>query len=168
MSCLRQSPPVSTPGLRRPVTGRRAARSYFLAQHSGQHSREDSDEARTIFGASGGIGAAFCDALDQQGYAVTGLSRSGDGLDLRDPAAVDAAMAGLSGPFDLVVIATGILAPPGASPEKSLRSIDPAAMQDLLLVNAVGPALILSRLPALLPREGRGGRRADGTGRLDR
>ena len=28
-------------------------------------------------------------------------------------------------------------------------------MQDLLLVNAVGPALILSRLPALLPREGR-------------
>ncbi|MGB0482574.1 MAG: SDR family oxidoreductase, partial [Alphaproteobacteria bacterium] len=66
-----------------------------------------------------------------------------------------AAMAGLSGPFDLVVIATGILAPPGASPEKSLRSIDPATMQDLLLVNAVGPALILSRLPALLPREGR-------------
>ena len=108
-----------------------------------------------IFGASGGIGAAFCDALGQQGYAVTGLSRSGDGLDLRDPAAVDAAMASLSGPFDLVVIATGILAPPGASPEKSLRSIDQATMQDLLLVNAVGPALILSRLPALLPREGR-------------
>ncbi len=51
-----------------------------------------------IFGASGGIGAAFCDALAQQGYAVTGLSRSGDGLDLRDPAAVDAAMKGLTVP----------------------------------------------------------------------
>lgn len=108
-----------------------------------------------IFGASGGIGAAFCEALDQQGYAVNSLSRSGDGLELRDSAAIDSVMAGLSGPFNLVVIATGILAPPGANPEKSQRSIDQANMQDLLLVNAVGPALILSRLPALLPSEGR-------------
>ena len=34
-------------------------------------------------------------------------------------------MAGLSGPFDLVVITTGILALPGASPEKRRRSIRP-------------------------------------------
>ena len=46
-----------------------------------------------IIGASGGIGAALARALAGRGVAVTGLSRSGDGLDLRDPAGIMAELA---------------------------------------------------------------------------
>jgi NAD(P)-dependent dehydrogenase (short-subunit alcohol dehydrogenase family) len=108
-----------------------------------------------VIGASGGIGAAFAAELTAQGAAVTGLSRRGDGLDVTDPAAVAAVMGALEGPFDTVIVATGILAPEGASPEKSLDAIDAAVMARTLAVNAIGPALVLAHVARLLPREGR-------------
>lgn len=84
---------------------------------------------------------------------MTGLSRRGDGLDLTDGQAVTRVMGALEGPFDLVLIATGILAPEGQEPEKALAAIDGAAMAEVMAVNAIGPALILRQLPGLLPKD---------------
>jgi NAD(P)-dependent dehydrogenase (short-subunit alcohol dehydrogenase family) len=54
-----------------------------------------------------------------------------------------------------VIVATGILAPEGAAPEKSLDAVDAATMARTLAVNAIGPALVLAQVARLLPREGR-------------
>lgn len=115
-----------------------------------------------VIGASGGIGAAFLDALraDPGCGAAIGLSRSADGLDLTDEAAVarhaQAVQARLAGaPLDLLLCATGALVLEGRRPEKSLRDIDPAAMAAQFALNAVGPALALKHFSPLLPRRGR-------------
>jgi NAD(P)-dependent dehydrogenase (short-subunit alcohol dehydrogenase family) len=108
-----------------------------------------------IIGASGGIGAALAAALAARGAEVTGLSRRSDGLDVTDPASVDRVLGALDGPFDLIFVASGILAPEGQAPEKSLDAIDAAAMAQTLAVNAIGPALILRHASRLLPRAGR-------------
>jgi NAD(P)-dependent dehydrogenase (short-subunit alcohol dehydrogenase family) len=108
-----------------------------------------------VIGASGGIGAAFAAEFAARGAAVTGLSRARDGLDVTDPAAVARVMGALEGPFDAVIIATGILAPAGHGPEKSLDAIDADVMARTFAVNAIGPALLLSHVARLLPREGR-------------
>lgn len=109
-------------------------------------------ERALIIGASGGIGAALVRALEARGAEVRGLSRTEHGLDVTDPDSVDAAMGRVDGPFDRIVIATGILAPDAAGPEKSLDAIDADAMARTLAVNAIGPALILRHVPRLLPR----------------
>jgi NAD(P)-dependent dehydrogenase (short-subunit alcohol dehydrogenase family) len=108
-----------------------------------------------VIGASGGIGAAIVHALSGQGAEVTGLSRRGDGLDVTDPASVDKVLGGLDGPFDLILVASGILAAEGHAPEKTLDAIDAAAMARTFAVNAIGPALVLRHAPRLLPRDGR-------------
>ena len=108
-----------------------------------------------IIGASGGIGQALCAELAVQGVAVTPLSRSRDGLDIRSEASIKAALAPLTGPFDLIFIATGALQIDGAKPEKSLRHLTETALQDQFAVNATGPALILKHVQHLLPRDRR-------------
>lgn len=108
-----------------------------------------------VIGASGGIGSALASELAARGADVTCLSRRGDGLDVTDPASVDRVLGALGGPFDTILVASGILAPEGAAPEKSLDAIDPDDMARTFAVNAIGPALILRHVPRLLPREGR-------------
>ncbi len=105
-----------------------------------------------VVGASGGLGAALVQALEARGAEVHGLSRSVDGLELTDPRSVETVMTRQQGPFDLVLVATGVLAPPGGAPEKSLARIEAAAMAELFAINAIGPALILRHLPRLLDR----------------
>jgi NAD(P)-dependent dehydrogenase (short-subunit alcohol dehydrogenase family) len=108
-----------------------------------------------VIGDTGGIGAALAAALAARGAAVTGLSRRRDGLDLTDEATIARAAAGLAGPFELILDATGALEIDGRGPEKALAQIDPAAMAAQFAVNAIGPALLLKHLHPLLPREGR-------------
>jgi NAD(P)-dependent dehydrogenase (short-subunit alcohol dehydrogenase family) len=108
-----------------------------------------------VIGSSGGIGAALVDALGARGARVTGLSRSQDGLDLRDPSTIERALGDLEGPFDAVLLATGVLAPAGGAPEKALAALEAATMAEVMQVNAIGPALILRHMPRLLPRRGR-------------
>jgi NAD(P)-dependent dehydrogenase (short-subunit alcohol dehydrogenase family) len=108
-----------------------------------------------VIGASGGIGAAFAAELAARGAVVAGLSRRADGLDVTDPDAVARVMGSLEGPFDAVIVATGILAPEGTGPEKSLDAIDAGLMARTFAVNAIGPALLLAHVARLLPREGR-------------
>ncbi len=108
-----------------------------------------------VIGESGGIGAALVQALRDRGDAVTGLSRRKDGLDVTDSARVSEIIGGLEGPYGLIFVATGILAPRGCSPEKSLAAVDPGIMAQVMAVNAIGPALVLREVPRLLPRQGR-------------
>lgn len=102
-----------------------------------------------IIGATGGIGSAIARVLECD---VTCVSRRTDGFDLTDEAGVSRTLGALSGPFDLVVLATGALEIGGAGPEKSLRDITAEAMADQFAVNAIGPALVLRHAARLLPR----------------
>ncbi len=108
-----------------------------------------------IIGATGGIGFALSDRLHRRGAEVTRLSRSVDGFDLTQPEGVDRALAGLSGPFDLIIVASGALEIDGAEPEKSMRAVTAQAMMDQFALNAVGPALVLGHAHRLLPRDRR-------------
>lgn len=108
-----------------------------------------------IIGASGGIGRAICEALSVRGVAVTGLSRSADGLDVTDEASVESALGRLDGPYDLILVATGALEIEGARPEKALRQVTPKAMMDQFALNCIGPSLVLKHAVRFLPRDGR-------------
>lgn len=84
--------------------------------------------------------------------AVTGLSRSGDGLDLTEESSIRDAISGLDGVFDLVVVATGALEIDGAKPEKTLRALDPLALTNQFALNAMGPVLVLKHILPHLPK----------------
>ncbi|SHM34090.1 NAD(P)-dependent dehydrogenase, short-chain alcohol dehydrogenase family [Roseovarius litoreus] len=108
-----------------------------------------------IIGASGGIGQALSTALTARGTAVTGLSRRDHGFDITDPASVEAALSPLTGPFDLIFVATGGLEINGQRPEKSLKEVTAQSLQDQFALNCIGPSLVLQHAPRLLPRDRR-------------
>nr|WP_323763742.1 SDR family NAD(P)-dependent oxidoreductase [Marinovum sp.] len=108
-----------------------------------------------VIGASGGIGGAVVAALGARGVEVTGLSRSADGLDVTDEAAVGRQLGALAGPFDLILVATGALEIDGAAPEKTIRDLTPGAMAAQFALNAIGPAMVLKHAVPLLPRDRR-------------
>ncbi len=85
-----------------------------------------------VVGASGGIGSALADALGIAGVSVTPLSRRDDGLDIIDEVSVKAVLGRLTGPYELIVVATGALEIDGAEPEKSLSALSAPAMLDQL------------------------------------
>jgi len=106
-----------------------------------------------IFGARGGLGAAFVAALSPE---VIGFSRqSTPPVDLLDEASIAAAAATIVGTPRLIIDATGFLHGGGFMPEKSFAALDPAHMAHSFAVNAIGPALLLKHFLPLLPREGR-------------
>ena len=106
-----------------------------------------------VIGASGGIGAAVAAELTARGVTVTGVSRSEDGLDVTDEASVEAALAPLEGPFDLIFVASGQLTGAGQPPEKSISAVTPEALTAQFQVNAMGPMLVLKHALRLLPRD---------------
>ncbi len=107
-----------------------------------------------VIGASGGIGSAMVEALANRGVSVTGLSRA-DGLDVTDEASVVRSLAGLSGPFELVIVATGALSTPNYHPEKALSQINAAGLAEQFALNAIGPMVVLREARRLLPKDGR-------------
>lgn len=106
-----------------------------------------------IIGASGGVGGAIAGQLQAEHWHVSRLSRSGDGLDLTDETSVQDHLNRISGPYDLILIATGALEINGARPEKSLSQISAQAMMDQFALNTVGPALVLRHAKRLLPKD---------------
>ena len=110
-------------------------------------------ERALVVGASGGIGRSLVSALQGRGAQVTGLSRSGDGLDVTDEASIIRVLAAVEGQFDTVIVATGALEIGAFKPEKSLRALDPAALAAQFALNAVGPALILKHALRLMPKD---------------
>jgi NAD(P)-dependent dehydrogenase (short-subunit alcohol dehydrogenase family) len=106
-----------------------------------------------VIGAGGGIGAALCDALESRGAVVTRLSRqSNPPIDLESQASIEQAAAELTGqaPFDLIFVASGILHGAGLSPEKTYRQLDGSALERILRINTIGPALVARNFLPLL------------------
>ena len=112
-------------------------------------------ERALVIGSSGGIGKAAFQALSARGVAVDGLSRLGDGLDVTDETSVRTHLARFSGPYDLIFVATGVLAATGDAPEKAIKEVTPGAMLNQFLVNAVGPMLVLKHSLRLIPKDRR-------------
>lgn len=122
-----------------------------------------------VFGAGGGLGQAFCEALraDVSVGHIYELSRSGTGastetstkiaFDLLDEASIAAAAKTMAanGPLHLVLVATGLLHDEFAQPEKRRQDLDPARMEHLFRVNTIGPALIAKHTLPLLDRDQR-------------
>lgn len=123
-----------------------------------------------IIGASGGIGAAMCEALVSRAdiskvYAVSrsGKTPSGEKLqtlqcDITDEASVAeiAAQIAKEGALDLVIVASGMLADgDNIQPEKSWRDQSMAAFEAVFRVNTFGPALVAKHFLPLLARKQR-------------
>lgn len=112
-----------------------------------------------VIGAGGGIGSALAVAIEARRGEVVRLSRHPKPpLDLADDASIEAAARQLSdhGPFDLIIIATGLLHGPGVMPEKSISQVDGAALDQLFRINATGPAMVIRHFLPLLARGSHG------------
>lgn len=111
-----------------------------------------------VIGAGGGIGGALADALDARGGRVTRLGRRSDPpVDFEAPDTLARAAEALApeGPFDIVIVASGILHGPDFGPEKSWRALDAGNLERVLRINSVGPALVARHFVPLLPRKER-------------
>lgn len=112
-----------------------------------------------VIGASGGIGRAVADALEEEGSheAVYRFARSSDGgahLDLTDEASIAAAAQRVTVAPSLVILATGLLHDGDQGPEKALRDLDPAWLARQFAVNAIGPAIVAKHFVPLLAKTG--------------
>ncbi|SEW35818.1 NAD(P)-dependent dehydrogenase, short-chain alcohol dehydrogenase family [Aliiroseovarius sediminilitoris] len=114
----------------------------------------ESKKRALVIGSSGGVGQALMSALQGRGFDVTGLSRTGQGLDITNEGNVSDVFGQLDGSFDQIVVASGILAA-RSGPEKSIGAVTGDELAALFAVNAIGPALILKHSKHLMPRDRR-------------
>jgi NAD(P)-dependent dehydrogenase (short-subunit alcohol dehydrogenase family) len=116
-----------------------------------------------VLGASGGIGAAFADLIEDAGRHtnVYRLSRTGPTdvqIDLTDEHSLRTAVGALkldSCAPDLILIASGLLHAHEKRPERSMREIDGDWMEQNFRINAIGPALVAKHFIPLMPKTGR-------------
>lgn len=111
-----------------------------------------------VIGSTGTIGAGFVAALKQDpncSLVVEVSRRDMPGFALEDEASLAAAatQCAASGPFQLIVDATGALTIDGKGPEKHLGALDATRLMRSFQVNAIGPALLLKYFLPLLARE---------------
>ena len=113
------------------------------------------DYRALVIGAGGAIGRAFTRALQQdlRCIHVEQVSRAlCSGFDLLDERSV-ATQAGASvasGPYHLILDATGALTIDGVGPEKSLAAVRPDVLAKAFQLNAIGPLLVLRHFAPLL------------------
>ncbi|WP_119166063.1 SDR family NAD(P)-dependent oxidoreductase [Algihabitans albus] len=122
-----------------------------------------------VFGATGGLGTAFVQALgaDPAVARVHALSRHvpvelpekavWHRCDLTDEDSVEAAAQSVkdgAGALQVVLVAVGLLQDEGlgVSPEKTWRQVDPQAMLEVYRINTVAPALAAKHFLPLLDR----------------
>lgn len=120
-----------------------------------------------IIGAAGGIGKALVRTLLAQGNKVSAISRQPSHTDnqqqqglhwyqlasAEQPEAADVLAAIFSDKVDAVVLCHGWLHGMGMQPEKSIRQLNRAAMQQSLEINLMQPALYLQQLLPLLQKQ---------------
>ncbi|SFT44353.1 NAD(P)-dependent dehydrogenase, short-chain alcohol dehydrogenase family [Pseudovibrio denitrificans] len=120
-----------------------------------------------VFGASGAIGSAFAqECLDRYGTAkVFCFARSPERIpkhdrieshafsleDLEGLQANAEAIKAVGG-LDLIFVATGQLHSATAKPEKTMRSLSIASMEETLHTNTILPAMIMKHFLPLLPK----------------
>ena len=119
------------------------------------------------FGASGGIGQSFVTAFakDEAVRTVHAFLRNPEKnvlpavsphpFDLLDEGSIEhaAQLVSRSGPLHLVIVATGLLQDGDTTPEKRAQDLSPSAMERLLRINVIGPALIAKHFLLLLDRK---------------
>jgi NAD(P)-dependent dehydrogenase (short-subunit alcohol dehydrogenase family) len=105
-----------------------------------------------VIGSSGGIGSALVNALEKDGFTVSGLSRREHGLDITDETSIQDHFEALRGPFQRILITTGALEFGKHRPEKAMQQLSSEAMIALFKINTVGPALLIKHALPLLPR----------------
>ncbi len=122
-----------------------------------------------IIGATGGIGDALCSSLNTcpQVTEIYALSRSGDApksdkvkglpFDFTDENNIKtvAELLRETGPFDFIIVATGLLQGNGISPEKNMRALNIEALTKSYQINAIGPAMTAKYFLPLLKRKGK-------------
>ena len=120
-----------------------------------------------VVGSSGGIGRAFVETLSasDQVAKIYALSRQGQShpshkvanltFDFTNESSIEAAAEALreTGPFDLCIIATGLLQGEGISPEKNMRAMSLDAFQKSFMVNTFGPAVTAKYFLPLMRRD---------------
>lgn len=114
-----------------------------------------------VVGASGGIGGALADCLQQSGTEVIALSRSAtdarNKIDITDEGSIAAVAERIAqgGDVDLVFMASGYLHGRLGRPEKSWRELSADHMAHNFAINATGPALVAKHFLPLLSRSER-------------
>lgn len=120
-----------------------------------------STKTAVIIGASGGIGRAMADVLEQEEHFknVIRLSRRAESpvaLDLTSEDSIVLAAEWLKEQNikpNLVFVATGLLHSGQKGPEKSMRDLDADWMQENYQINAIGPALVAKHFLPLMPKD---------------
>jgi len=112
-----------------------------------------------VIGASGSIGSAFVDALEEDPFCekVIGIHRHSEiAINYHQPESIAQASQMLAnhGPFQLVIVATGILHSKEWSVEKKLADLNPSQLQDIFAINTVGPALVMKEFSNLMDKNG--------------
>jgi len=115
----------------------------------------DTDYKALVIGASGAIGGAFVAAFqaDPRCTHVGQVSRSqSTGFDVLNAESIarHADMCRASGPYHIIIDATGALTIQGVGPEKSLASLHEDTLMQNFHVNAVGPVMALRHFASLL------------------
>ncbi len=108
-----------------------------------------------VIGATGSIGSACVRVLrtDPNCSGVSELSRHSDSpVLLENEASIAEAAESVraSGPFQLLIDATGALTIDGHGPEKSLSALDAERLMRSFQINAIGPALVMKHFIPLL------------------
>lgn len=108
-----------------------------------------------VIGATGSIGSACVRVLrkDPNCSSVSELSRqSASPLLLENETSIAQAAHSLqaSGPFQLIIDATGALTIDGQGPEKSLSALNSERLMRSLQINTIGPALVMKHFIPLL------------------
>ena len=120
-----------------------------------------------IIGSTGGIGAALVEQLvdSPQVSRIHALSRSGRShpspkvanltFDFTDENSLIAAAQALEEvkPFDMILVATGLLQGEGIAPEKNLRALSYEGFAKSFEINTIGPAMTAKYFVPLLRRD---------------
>jgi NAD(P)-dependent dehydrogenase (short-subunit alcohol dehydrogenase family) len=118
-----------------------------------------------VFGSTGGIGRALCEALVEGGceqvYAGSrnGLEPAGEcvtpfAFDLKEEDSIAAATSLMrEAPPQWVIVASGVLTlANGTGPERTYKRLSGEAMAEVLALNTIGPALVAKHVLPLMPR----------------
>ncbi|MBN67151.1 MAG: hypothetical protein CMM94_06255 [Rickettsiales bacterium] len=120
-----------------------------------------------VIGASGGIGSAFVEQLqnDTRYDKIVALSRShtrfasdrvvSGHIDLTDEPSIEdaAALTAEHGTPTLIIVATGLLHDEHHMPEKAMKELNANQLAHSYAINTIGPALVGKHFLPLLPRD---------------
>jgi NAD(P)-dependent dehydrogenase (short-subunit alcohol dehydrogenase family) len=120
-----------------------------------------------IIGSSGAIGSSFLKhyAEEDKNNIIYALSRSeaassssnihNVSIDIESDSSISNASSICSeaGPFDIIIVTTGMLSDENISPEKSLRHLNKESLSKIFSVNTLGPALIAKYFIPLLKKD---------------